>query len=453
MVRLNDAASFPTDTSNFGNFGSVNPDYDNPFDSIYPWSGIRICNIDLDAYMALQPGDSITKCVKAWEGDPDFDWNDDNGVWRYRPEFWGNSWDDGTYRYFDVTDKPAGGYVHYPEAIAGCWHGRAVTKTVNGEPTTCLMPCTGIPTVRTALSTLHTYAKNYGATLDSIYSIDADMLLLVVEYATMNSQSAIGNGVTNMYRQGGYQIAAAATDSNVIKVLAADAGDYFVYGAILDIGTTDGGNQVGSYFVSATAPDTDPTYLNVTLTSNVTVTRENYWSIHGIINDTYRLRNFRNKSGYIGTNGKSMAFYRGMELYGNMWFYTLGAYENAADKHIWIAADAEQADAYDALDTSVHIDTGLVLPTSSGYIQTLGLLPRSGLLALPPFCTAVGGSANPVGGYFYNGDYTYNTVLLRSGYAASGSSSGALYGYWSYTASGSDWYSSARPLLKTPPRG
>lgn len=452
MVRLNDAASFPTDTSNFGNFGSVNPDYDNPFDSIYPWSGIRLCNIDLDAYMALQPGDSITKCVKAWDGDPDFDWSDDNGVWRYRPEFWGNSWDDGTYRYFDVTDKPVGGYVHYPEEIAGCWHGRALTRTVNGEPTTCLLPHSGIPAARIPLSTLHTYVKNYGATLDSIYSIDADTLLLVVEYATMNSQIAIGNGVTNLYRQGGYQIAAAATDSNVIKVLAADAGNYFVYGAILDIGTTDGGNQVGSYFVSATAPDTDPTYLNVTLTSNVTVTRENYWSIHGVINDTYRLRNFINKSGYLGVNGRSMAFYRGMELYGNMWFYTLGAYENAADKHIWIAADAEQADAYDALDTSVHIDTGLVLPTSVGYIKTLGLPPRSSLLALPPFCTAVGGNnTNPVGDYSFNMDYTYNTVLMRGGSASSISYAGALTGHWYGVVTASSWGYSARPRLKNPP--
>lgn len=451
MVRLNDAASFPTDTSNFGNFGSVNPDYDNPFDSIYPWSGIRLCNIDLDAYTALQPGDSITKCVKAWDDDPDFSYTDENGVWRYRPEFWGKSWDDGTYRYFDVTDKPIGGYVHYPEEIAGCWHGRALTRTVNGEPTTCLLPHYGIPAARIPLSTLHTYAKNYGATLDSIYSIDADTLLLVVEYATMNSQIAIGNGVTNLYRQGGYQIAAAATDSNVIKVLAADAGDYFVYGAIVDIGTTDGGNQVGSYFVSATAPDTDPTYLNVTLTSNVTVTRENYWSIHGIINDTYRLQNFINKSGYLGANGRSMAFYRGMELYGNMWFYTLGAYENDADKHIWIAADAEQADAYDALDTSVHIDTGLVLPTSVGYIQTLGLPPRSGLLALPPFCTAVGGnSTNPVGDYSFNMDYTYNTVLIRGGSASSVSYAGALTGHWYGTVTASSWGYSARPRLKNP---
>ena len=446
MTRMGDAAGITTDTSNFGNFGSVNPDYDNPFDSIYPWSGIRICNIDLDAYMALQPGDSITKCVKAWDGDPDFDWNDNNGVWRYRPEFWGSSWDDGTYRYFDVTDKPVGGYVHYPESIGGRWHGRAVSKTINGEPTTCLLPTTGIPAVRTPLNTLHTYAKNYGATLDSIYSIDADTLLLIVEYATMSSQSAIGNGVTNLYRQSSDQIAEAATNSTVVKVLASAGTKSCIPGAIFDIGTSDGGNQVGSYYVVSAQADSDPTYLDVTLNTAVTVTRDNYWSVHGLINQADA--SIGSKSGYIGTNGKSMAFYRGMELYGNMWLYTLGAYENAADNHIWIAADAGQADAYDAPDTSVHIDTGLVLPTSSGYIQTLGLPPRSGLLALPPFCTAVGGSStNPVGDYSSNGDYTYNTVLLRGGFANVGSNAGALYGNWNITASYSNWDSSARPTL------
>ena len=106
--------------------------------------------------------------------------------------------------------------MHYPESIGGRWHGRAVSKTINGEPTTCLLPTTGIPAVRTPFSTLHTYAKNYGATLDSIYSIDADTLLLIVEYATMNSQSAIGNGVSNLYRRSSDQIAEAATSSTVV---------------------------------------------------------------------------------------------------------------------------------------------------------------------------------------------------------------------------------------------
>ena len=447
LTRMGSAAGITTNTENFGYFGSVNASYENPFDNIYPWSGIRLCNIDLEKYQYLSSDQSLTECVVAWEGDDSFSYEHQNGVWRYRPEFWGKSWDDGTYRYFDVTDKPVGGYVHYPESIGGRWHGRAVSKTVNGELTTCLLPTTGIPAVRTPLSTLHTYAKNYGATLDSIYSIDADTLLFVVEYATMNSQSAIGNGVSSLYRQGNYQIAEAATNSTVVKVLASDASDYLVYGAIFDIGTNNGGNQIGTFYVVSAEADSDPTYLNVTLNTAVTVTTDNYWAIHGSINLTDST--LGSKSGYIGANGRSNAYYRGMVLYGNISLYILGIFGNSNDQHYWIATSDEQADEYDALDTSAHLDTGLVLPTTSGYIQTLGMLPRSGLLSIPPFCTAIGGnSTNPIGDI-----YSYasiNSVLLTGGGSSYSQNNGVFYENYSYTATTSNWNMSARPRLKPP---
>ena len=161
MERVFDAETITTDTANFGYFGSVNANYNNPFDNIYPWSEIRLCNIDLDLYLNLQPGESVTNCVKAWEGDADFSYTDEMGVWRYRPEFYGSSWDEGDYRYFDVCRSYSYGYVHYPEAIVGRWFGRNVQKTINGSSKNCLIPSVGMPAKRIALSTLHTYAKNY----------------------------------------------------------------------------------------------------------------------------------------------------------------------------------------------------------------------------------------------------------------------------------------------------
>lgn len=450
MTRLYDAASFPTDTKNFGHFGSVNANYSNPFDNIYPWSGIRLCNIDLNLYANLAAGDSITKCVKAWEGDVDFSYEDENGVWRYRPEFYGKSWEDETYRYFDVSEMAIGSYVHYPEAIVGRWHGRAITLTVGEEEKTCLVPSVGMPAKSIAVSILHTYAKNYGATIDSIFSIDADVLLCIVEFATMNTQKAIGNGVMSMYRQSSDLIAADATNSNVVKVLASAASAFCIPGAIFDIGTSDGGAQVGSYHVVSVQENIgDAQYLDVTLNEAVTVTAANYWSVHGIINAADE--EIGSKSGYIGTNGKSNSYYRGLVLFGNMFLYMLGAYENCKDQHIWIANSDEEADNYDALNTSVHYDTGLVLPGSGGYTKKLGMLSRSGLLSIPVFCTEIGGdSNNPTGDYFYNGVYTYNTVLLRGGSANHGSYDGAFYGNWNFAASASHWYYAARPRLKNP---
>ena len=454
MTRLYDAASFPTDTKNFGHFGSVNANYSNPFDNIYPWSGRKLCNIDIDAYRALAEGQSITLAVKAWEGDPDFSYMDVNGVWVYTPEFWGKSWDDTVgsteYRYFDVADKPCSGYIHYQERIEGRWHGRDVTLNVGGAEKTCLVPSVGMPAKRIAMSTLHTYAKNYGATIDSIFSIDADVLLCIVEFATMNTQKAIGNGVSALYRQSSDLIQEDATNSTTVKVLAAAGSAYCIPGAIFDIGTSNGGAQVGSFVVVSAAPNAgDEQYLDVTLDRAVTVTTANYWSVHGLSNVADEA--IGSKSGYIGTNGKCNSYYRGLVLFGNMFLYTLGAYENCKDQHIWIANSDEEAGNYDALNTSVHYDTGLVLPGSDGYTKKLGMLSRSGLLSIPVFCTEIGGdSNNPTGDYFYNGVYTYNTVLLRGGRANDGSGDGAFYGNWYYTASGGSSGISARPRRKNP---
>ena len=454
MTRLNDAAHITTNVTNFCHRGSVNPNYNNPFDKIYPWSGRKLCNIDIDAYRALTPGQPITRAVKAWEGDTDFSYTDVNGVWVYTPEFWGKSWDETVgsteYRYFDVADKPCGGYVHYQERIEGRWHGRTQTVNIGGTDKTCLIPSVGMPAKSIAMSTLHTYAKNWGATLDSIFSIDANDLLMIVEFATMNSQSAIGSGVDSMYRQSSDLISAAATESTVVKVSKSAGSAFCIPGAIFDIGTANGGTQVGSFLVvsAVTDPD-DSTLLDVTLNAAVTVTTSNYWSVHGLGNSADA--DIGSQSGYIGTNGKSIAYYRGEELFGNLWFYILGAYRQTGTQHVFIAHDDNEADAADALNASLHIDTGIALSTTEGYVKKLGILSRSGLLCCPPFCTEKGGdSANPVGDYHYINASAGNTVLVRGGYTSGGARDGAFFGGWNLAASRSGWYYAARPRLKNP---
>lgn len=446
LTRLNDAAGITTTTTNFGHFGSVNSNYNNPFDNIYPWSGIRLCNIDIDRYTALAAGDSLLDCVKAWEGDPDFSYTDESGVWRYTPEFWGKSWDDGTYRYFEVADREIGGYVHYRATIEGRWHGRNVTLTVGGTEKTVLVPSVGMPAKRITMSTLHTYAKNYGATLDNIFTVDGSLLLAIVEYANMDMQAAIGQGVASLYRESSDKIQSAASNSNIVEILSANAATV-IPGAIFDIGTANGGNQVGSFIVESVA--SSGTITSVTLNEAVTVTTDHFWSVHGLVNKADE--SIGSKSGYIGTNGRANAYYRGAVMFGNLWFYILGAYRQSGTQKVWIAANEADADAADALDTAKHLDTGIVLAGSNGYVQTLGMLSRSGLLSIPPFCTAIGGSsAAPVGDYHYINTSAGNTVLICGGSANHGASDGPLSGYWNSTASYSGWVSGARPALKSP---
>lgn len=447
MTRTGNAASITTTVTNFAHRGTVNANYNNPFDSIYPWSGCRLCNIDIDAYRALSAGDDIKSCIVAWEGDADFSYDHANGVWKYRPEFWGKSWDseDG-YRYFDITDKDNGSYVHYKPAILGRWRGVKTTLTIDDAEKTVLLPKPGMPCKREAISMIHTYAKNWGATLDSIYSLDGSILMAIIEYANMNMQTALGNGVSELYKEGNDYFTADATDSAVVRVTNADAA-LVIPGAIFDIGTAKGGVQVGSFYVVSV--EVDGTDKVVTLNQPVTVTTANFWSIHGKINVADE--EIGSKSGYIGTNGKADCYYRGEVFWGNLWNYVLGAYRQTGTQHVWLAKSDAEADNYDALNTDAHIDTGVTLSSSNGYIKTLGYPTRSGLLSAPAFCTVQGGdSNNPVGDYFYTNASAGNTILIVGGYAGVGANAGPFYWIWTCTASNSYWHYAGRPRLKNP---
>ena len=447
-TRLNDAANITTTTTNFGHFGSVNANYNNPFDSIYPWSGRKLCNIDLDAYMALTSSNSITDCVSAWEGEDGFSYNDPYGVWVYTPEFWGKTWGDGTNRYFDVTDQENPDYVHYPEKISGRWPGAESTLTINGTSKICFLPLVGMNAANKAASTYHAEAKNYGGTLCDIKSVDGSILLMVVEYASLNSQVAIGNGVSGLYRQSSDTFAAASTNSNVVHVVRSAAG-MCIPGAIFDIGTSNGGIQIGRYYVVSTATNaSDSTILDVTLDEAVTVTTANMWSVHGLINVADEA--IGSKSGYIGTNGQHNAYYRGEVLWANKWQYTLGAYRQTGTGHIWICGDGVDPDNYDALNTSVHTDTGCELPASaSNFLSDLWACDG---LTIPPFGRSVGGnSTNPVGDDLYTPASTAgNTILLLGAGASYASYAGAFFGNWNTGAGNSYWNTSARPHLKNP---
>ena len=448
MTRLNDAASITTDVTNFAHRGAVNENYDNPFDGIYPWSERKLCNIDMDAYRALTAGESLTDCVVAWEDDADFSYGHENGVWVYTPPFYGRSYSLGNYVYFDVTDENLLNNVYYPAQITGRWHGVKVTLTIDDASKSCLLPKPGMPCKREAVSTIKSYANNWGASLVSIYELDASLLLYLVEFVNYNAQLAVGNGVSGLYRQSSDHIAAAATNSSVVQVVnnSTNVG-VCIPGAIFDIGTANGGNQVGSYIIQSVAPDsTDSSLLNLTLDRETTVTTDNFWSVNGLSNVADEA--IGSKSGYIGTNGKSNAYYRGEVLWGNLWQYILGAYHQATTNLIWLAKDANDADNYNAINTAEHINTGIAISATNGYINALAF-PEERLSA-PAFCTAVGGSSTaPVGDYFYNAP-TSNTILLVGGNASYGTPGGPFYWYWASGSGTSAWTCGGRPRLKSP---
>lgn len=450
-TRLWDAADITTDTTNFGHFGAVNPNYDNPFDSIYPWSERRVCNYDMRILKTIvADGYDVLDAVTAWEGEDSFSYDPAEGlaVGVYTPEFWHTAYDTSEGRVYGISGAPIEGWIYSEPIISGRWLG--VVEQIDGVN---MLGCrVGIPAANISFGTLHDYADNAGMTVDDIYSWDAETMLQIVEYANMNTQNATGYGVSILYRQNEADlIQEAATESTVIKVVAANAA-YAIPGAIMHIGTTSGGYQVARrYVVSTAADETDETLLCVTLDAPVTVTTANYWSIHGLINVADA--EIGSQSGYIGTNGRCNAYYRGRVTAGNKFYYVLGAFQEGQTNHIWRTKSRYDAETIVALDTSTCIDTGCVLPwgegdiANGGYIGTLDL--ADGISAFP-LCSVLGGnSSNPVGDYTYIPAKGSNHVCAVGGPAGDGAIDGRFYANWGYSRGSAGWNLSASPSTKT----
>lgn len=447
-TRLYDAAAITLDTTNFGHFSAVNASYSNPFDSLYPWRDRKLCNVDLALYYSNYTAGNydMLDAVIAWEGDPNFSLSGSAGVFVgvYTPGFWGKVNYTSVYNDYIVADMPIAGYTYFKPTIGARWHGVAEGTGINSK--------VGMPVTSETMAAMHTRATTMALTLDDIWSYSATSLLASVEYATLNHQTAIGKGVDSVYVQ---SIRPYIEETDVTRVVMTDAqAANFFAGVIIDIGTSDGGRQIANRIVTYVEDyPADPAYAIVNFDgAAINTLSAHYVSAHGVSN--LATPEILSTSGYIGTNGKANAYYRGQVHHANLWRYCLGAYRQTGTSKIWTAVDPAGAAAVDALNTGVHRDTGLVLPTGadgialSGYI---GGLHQSDI-PLAPFGSAVGGSsANPVGDYLYVPALaTANTVLRVGGLADYGAASGRFSGSWNSSAGDSYWYVGALPFLKTP---
>ena len=434
------SASVTTTTTNFGHFGSVNANYSNPFDQFYPWLGRKLCNVDIATYRSVYADHgNLLDCVVAWEGDVDFALDGSNGfVGVYTPEFWGLRKElAGNKEFLGVSPVEITGWNHYEETIGARWFGVADSTGITSKP--------GLPVINETMAAIHARATAYDMTLDDIYTWAADSLLLAVEYATLNTQYAIGSGADAVYVQG---VRPYVSESAVNRVVMTDAQSAnFRTGVIIDIGTSDGGYQIARRIVTSVEDyPTDSAYAIVNFDgAPVNVDTAHYVSAHGTSN--VEDSNILSTSGYIGTNGKCNAYYRGRVAHANLWRYVLGAYRQTGNGRIWIAKSRAEAAAYDALNTGVHTDTGFGLPTTSNYIASLHFGDH-----LFPFAKTVGGGSDkPVGDYCYVPTLaTGNTVLRAGGSSNNGADDGRFYGTWALTASSSSWSLSGLPFLKTP---
>lgn len=437
-ARLFDASGITLDTTNFCDHGVRNPNYNNPFDDIYPWSEMKQCNVDLTKYRSGNY--TLKECITAWYGDPNFvtEGTDTVFVGRYRPEFWHTRYadDDGNI-YWVVAESEINGYTHAKEAIDGI--GFAVDDGNGGV--TC---GDGQPMTDIAVNQIQARAIASRMELQNIYSLDAQIVLYLVEYGNLNIQIALGDGCSNLYRQNANDIISAVSGNTITIPTGGQA--MFVKGATIDVGASSGAvvladrREVQDCIVSGSD-------LVVTLDRPLDASAiGKYVSIHGSTNADL----ISDHSGYIGTNSKANVNYRGAILYANRYSYILGIYRQTGTNHIWVC-DEDECINYTALDTNVHHDTRRVLPalSSSSWLTVGKLNFMQGVSAFAPVREAGGNSVAPVGDQQYvPTPNSSNTILLFGGRSVYGWVCGVFCGGWGTSSGSSFWDASACPLLK-----
>lgn len=429
--RLWDAADITMDVTNFKNVTYINADYSNPFDDIYPFNHFRLCDVDLSAYRTLQTGEDICNCVTKWDDNVVFKNNRTGGfIGAYRPEYWYTVYEDtdGTV-VIGVSSGNIDGWSHRKAYIRG--FGFATDGGLNSNDEQLLICDPGIPFTNKELSDLHTYANNSGFTIEDIYTYSAELSAMIVEYAKMNVESGIARGCDQLWSDHSSQKLSGSGGTTVTLVNGGNV-NKIVSGTVLDFRSSPQTSSLyldeNRYWVKSIRT-TSAAARTATVDRTVSnLTSYSYYSIHGCINKSGFVDEvdtpasgfslLSNQSGRLGGGGVRNVFYRGSIAYGNANRYVLGAYVESGTGNLWICNE-DSCDNYDNLDTTVHINTGKRIATSSGFIDSLHVVPSVGLF---PFVSSTGGSAsaaNPVGDYMYFSSGTSGNGIFYVGGSSS----------------------------------
>ena len=392
----------------------------NDFDSLAPWSEIKSCNYDL-----------TTKKINAWFGDANFQFDGSNGdVFTYYPKTYWKIYQENDYDYVLLADYPKAGFMEVDGFFVGRYNGSVVNDVLHTY--SGLVPTTSKN--RGQFRTLANALGNNFSQLDWRYLVL--QMLYLVEYATYNSQSALGNGI-----QSRKYVKTIVAENNTNRAIIGSSSGYYV-GQIIRIGTSDGGTQIAdARKITAIAPYDEDGVTGAALTFDgaaVNIAVDNFVCTMAQI--TGQCDDLGMKSGCINNDGYHSMIYRGVEnLFANIWQFVDGI--NIKDRLAYICKDHSQyadnvfADPYKPL-AYTNAD-------ANGYAKTLGLDVDEPFFRFP---TEVGGSTST-----YMADYYYqntgNRVALVGGYFFYGAYDGLWFWNFNSDSSGAYWSIGCRVLI------
>ena len=263
--------------------------------------------------------------------------------------------------------------------------------------------------------------------MDDTTDIELVRLMMMIEFATLNSQTAIGQGVCSLNYSNASSVATIA-ETSVNRVILANAqANLFVVGQTIIIGTTNNNTNVANnrkvlsidvYDASNKALTFDGAAVNIAV-GNFVGSR---------ITRTGETDTITASSGTLVNDGKHAVIYRGTENpFGNGWKVASDVVFKNEDSIMYICRDPRKRVVGMSALTADYKPIGYTLATSEGYVTALGYDPN---YPSARFATAVGGSSST-----YFGDYFYrNTVatiglreVLNGGYFNDGAGDGCSY--------------------------
>ena len=372
----------------------------NDFDSIYPWSDMKLCNIDADGN------------ILAFADEPSFRRDGTNGDVMVRiPKFYykREKTADG-YEEWWICAVKLPGYELHPlfmddgKEVSEVFHSAYNASSYKDETDskTKLQSITGVqPKVRTTRATFRTYARNKGSAwgIEDLSCIHALQMLYMVEYANTNSQATLGNGVSSLQYTASHLAVESGENTNEFVTSTGNANKYAV-GQRIEIGNSQGVNNITSTprtitAITAREDDADISVITFDGDSVTSIAVGNMiWNVAPLNGSCDELGG---GSGYIGTNGKDDSAYRGIEgFHGKLFRFIDGV--NIKDYIVHYANSI--ADYADGVYAGKYRAIGYTNGTTSGYISELGYDQKVPWVMFPS--KASGGSTTYVPDYYYN---------------------------------------------------
>lgn len=390
-VNQNSSSAWERTGSGIGKIANATKNGDavvNDFDNIYPWSDIITCNVD-----------PSTNEVKAFIGDPTFDFTGNNGEVMTRiPEFYWKRYVKDGYEYINISRHHLADYIKSPEFFVGRYDA-----SYDG---TSLHSVTGqVPEVLRNIAAFRSLAKAKG---DKWCQMDYHYFLLqmlyLVEYADYNSQSKLGNGIVGCRVSDADKALVAENNTNRI-IINTSAANSFIVGQQVSIGTSSAWNwsvaknrtilskeAYNSGGITGTAITFDGDPVNIALNNVLWTTGQKSGQCDSL----------GMKSGCLNNDSKHAIIYRGIEnIFGNIWQFVDGI--NIKENQSYVCTNPSEyvSDTFAA----PYKELGYANSNTNGYAMSLGYDKENPLFALT---TEVGGASST-----YMTDYYYQNTGNR----------------------------------------